>query len=53
MAIEIRQLIIKTDIVQQAEGAPLDAGQQQRLKHELLNACRQMVLALLRERGER
>jgi hypothetical protein len=57
MSIEIRELVIKATIVERGAGeaagmddtAPAPAA----LKEEILAACRQLVLHLLRERGER
>lgn len=53
MSIEIRELVIKSTIVDRpAEGgdaAPLTPA----LREALLRECRQLVLSLLRERGER
>jgi len=54
MAIEIRELVIKTTIVErnsQHERAGQAAAPE--LKEEILSACRQLVLNLLRERRER
>jgi hypothetical protein len=57
MSIEIRELVIKTTIIERAagdSGERGDAGQgAPALKEEILSACRQLVLNLLRERGER
>ena len=54
MSIEIRELVIKTTIVERAAS---DSGEvvaaPPALKEEILSACRQMILNLLRERGER
>jgi len=55
MSIEIRELIIKSTIVER----PVDGGDDDlamripALRETLLRECRQLVLALLRERGER
>jgi hypothetical protein len=54
MSIEIRELVIKSTIVdrpaEEGEAAvPLTAA----LREALLRECRQMVVSLLRERGER
>lgn len=54
MSIEIRELVIKSTIVDRPAGegepaAPLTPA----LRDALLRECRQLVLALLRERGER
>jgi len=54
MSIEIRELVIKTTIVERAAGEQAEAAQATpALKEEILSACRQMILNLLRERGER
>ncbi|MYM71734.1 hypothetical protein GTP56_05920 [Duganella sp. FT134W] len=52
MAIEIRELVIKTTIVERSSDSPVAAAPQA-LKDEILAACRQLVLNLLRERRER
>lgn len=57
MAIEIKELIIKTNIVHR-HGEEYEAGasgsvDKQALKEELLVVCRQMLQTLLRERRER
>ena len=54
MSIEIRELVIKSTIVDR----PAEAGQETpvltaAMREALLRECRQMVLSLLRERGER
>lgn len=54
MSIEIRELVIKTTIVERAAGEHASAEPAApALKEEILAACRQMILNLLRERGER
>ena len=59
MSIEIRQLLIKSDIVQRcADGGGDDEGggptnAQQDLKDQVLLECRKMILAMMSERGER
>lgn len=57
MSIEIRELVIKTTIVERAAGDPGERGDAgmaaPALKEEILSACRQLILNLLRERGER
>ncbi|WP_343732772.1 DUF5908 family protein [Duganella sp.] len=58
MSIEIRELVIKTTIVERAAG---DGGGQggsasvvtPALKAEILSACKQLILNTLREHGER
>jgi hypothetical protein len=54
MSIEIRELVIKSTIVDRPaeaseEAAPLSPA----LREALLRECRQLVISLLRERGER
>lgn len=54
MSIEIRELVIKSTIVDR----PAEAGDEAppltpALREALLRECRQLVLNLLRERGER
>jgi hypothetical protein len=58
MAIEIRELVIKTTIVERDGGAGNGAGAQASapppaFKEEILSACRQLIQNALRERGER
>ena len=54
MSIEIRELVIKTTIVERTPGEMADAVPvTPALKEDILSACRQLVLNLLRERGER
>lgn len=54
MAIEIKELIIKTNMVQSPNDEhDLRVLDKQALKDELLAACRQLVQAMLRERRER
>jgi hypothetical protein len=53
MAIEIRELVIKTTIVERsAEHAETQLAAPA-LKEDILSACRQLILSILRERGER
>ena len=55
MAIEIKQLIIKSNVLQQHEeqAARLPAEDLRVLKQEVLNECRRLITELLRRRGER
>lgn len=57
MAIEIKELIIKTNIVHrhsdEAEAVTMGAVDKQALKEEVLAACRQLLQTMLRERRER
>lgn len=57
MAIEIKELIIKTNIVHRQgdenEAGVMGAVDKQALKEEVLAACRQMLQTMLRERRER
>ncbi|MBS0483978.1 MAG: hypothetical protein JSS06_01980 [Proteobacteria bacterium] len=54
MAIEIKQLLIKSNIVQRTGHEDLDLTEEHRLlKEEVLAECRRMIADLLRERGER
>jgi hypothetical protein len=53
MAIEIRELVIKTTIVDRSVDGSQPPPVTPALKEELLLACRQLVLKMLRERGER
>lgn len=58
MSIEIRQLMIKSDIVQRCgvdkdEDSKDDAVQQQDMKEQVLAECRKLIVTMLSERGER
>lgn len=52
MTIEIRELVIKTTIVDRGNERAEPASSPE-LKEEILSACRQLVLNILRERRER
>jgi Family of unknown function (DUF5908) len=54
MSIEIKELIIKTTILDHPTGDAEESGfDKQAVKDEVLAECRQLILQLLRERGER
>jgi hypothetical protein len=54
MSIEIKELVIKSTIVERPPGAADEAQVLSAAAREaLLRECRQMVIGLLRERGER
>lgn len=56
MSIEIRQLVIKSNVLQPALGekeAEVAGENLHTLKQDLLDECKRMVVDLLRERGER
>lgn len=57
MAIEIKELIIKTNIVHrhsdEGETGVIGVADKQALKEEMLAACRQLLQTMLRERRER
>jgi hypothetical protein len=53
MSIEIKELIIKTTIVDRAAGGEDAPAVGQAVKDQILAECRQLVAELLRERGER
>lgn len=54
MAIEIKQLLIKSNIVQRTGNEDLDLSEEHRLlKEEVLAECRRMIADFLREQGER
>lgn len=54
MSIEIRELVIKSTIVDQpGQGGEPVAPLAPALRDALLRECRQLVLRALRERGER
>lgn len=54
MSIEIRELVIKSTIIDRpAEGGDEIALLIPALREVLLRECRQLVINLLRERGER
>lgn len=57
MSIEVRQMVVKSNVVQRAEqdnpcGEGGD-GLKEETKREMLDACRKLILEVLRERGER
>lgn len=54
MPIEIKQLLIKSNIVQRAiDDAHDEEAERKALKEEILVECRQLVQAILREKEER
>lgn len=55
MSIEIRELVIKSTIVDRPASSGEEAPAQQipALREALMRECRQLVVSLLRERGER
>ncbi|GJL74688.1 DUF5908 family protein [Nitrosomonas sp.] len=54
MPIEIKQLLIKSNIVHYAEDEDVEALEaHSAFKEELLNECRHLILEMLREKGER
>ncbi|QOJ22620.1 MAG: hypothetical protein HRU78_02320 [Gammaproteobacteria bacterium] len=54
MSIEIKQLLIKSNIVQRVADEELDVSEEHRLlKEEVLAECRRMIADLLQEKGER
>jgi len=54
MSIEIKQLLIKSNIIQRAESEGTDSSEEQHVvKEELLAECRRLVLEIMREREER
>ncbi|MCP5244470.1 MAG: hypothetical protein H6937_00275 [Burkholderiales bacterium] len=54
MSIEIKQLLIKSNIVQRTEAENLDSEEERSvLKEELLAECRNLILDMMREKGER
>jgi hypothetical protein len=54
MSIEIRELVIKSTIVERcADAADASAPLVPALREAVLRECRQLVISLLRERGER
>jgi hypothetical protein len=54
MSIEIRELVIKSTIVDRpAGGIELPPAPPPAWRDALLRECRQLLLSLLRERGER
>jgi hypothetical protein len=54
MAIEIKQLLIKSNIVQRVADEETDLPEEYRLlKEEVLAECRRMIIDLLQEKGER
>lgn len=54
MSIEIKQLLIKSNIVQRTGHEDLELSEEQRLfKEEMLVECRRMIIDILQEKGER
>ena len=60
MSIEIKQLLIKSNIVQRAYGGesasgsePESSEEQQEVNEKLLEECRRMILDIMREKEER
>ncbi len=55
MSIEIKQLLIKSNIIQrtQSEGTDDSSEGQDIVKEELLAECRRLVLDIMREKEER
>ncbi len=54
MSIEIKQLLIKSNIVQRTEREGTDTSEEQHvIKEELLAECRRLVLDIMREKEER
>jgi len=54
MTIEIKQLLIKSNIVQRTDSQGTNFLEERRVfKEELLIACRYLIMDILREKGER
>ncbi|MBP6366134.1 MAG: hypothetical protein KBA82_03475 [Nitrosomonas sp.] len=54
MAIEIKQLLIKSNIVQRAERENSDTSEECRvLKEEVLAECQRLIVDILRDKEER
>ncbi len=54
MSIEIKQLLIKSNIVNKSESEDVDLlDDRHALKEEMLAECRQLIHDILRESGER
>jgi len=54
MSIEIKQLLIKSNIVNKAECEEVDSLEDRHaLKEEMLAECRELIHDILRESGER
>ena len=54
MPIEIKQLLIKSNIIQKVEDDSQGLEEERAaLKEELLTECRQLIQDMLREKGER
>lgn len=54
MSIEIKQLLIKSNIVQGTANEDLELSEEHRLlKEEMLAECRRLIIDLLQEKGER
>lgn len=54
MSIEIKQLMIKSNIVQRSGNEEVDVSEEQStLKEALLTECRHLIMEIMREKGER
>lgn len=54
MPIEIKQLLIRSNIVQRTEDEHVDPEEERNaFKQELLAECRHLILDMMREKGER
>jgi len=54
MSIEIKQLLIKSNIVQRTEHEDSELSEEQRIfKEEMLAECRRLIIDILQEKEER
>tara|TARA_R100000656_G_scaffold116883_1_gene90099 strand:+ start:283 stop:450 length:168 start_codon:yes stop_codon:yes gene_type:complete len=55
MAIEIRQLLIKSNVVDEEEIAPVENrdAANANIKQEVLSECRRLIVEMLSDKGQR
>ena len=55
MAIEIKQLLIKSNVVDEEESTPAEDrdAAQANIKHEVLSECRRLIVEMLSDKGQR
>lgn len=53
MAIEIKQLLIKSNVVDDDKDSELDEAALVAMKHDVLNECRRLIKEMLNDKGQR
>ncbi|WP_193747464.1 DUF5908 family protein [Cellvibrio sp. OA-2007] len=55
MAIEIKQLLIKSNVVDEEESAPVAEREiaSASIKQEVMSECRRLILEMLQDKGQR